>query len=116
MRAFIPLALAVVGCGEEGTDSEDPRVDAILSLSPDTANGADIYANAGMCVTCHAADGTGVDPFPSLIEQLAMSDDEQAITAILDGVSGTAMPPYEATFSQQEIADVYGYVLDSFGP
>lgn len=102
MRYLPLILLGLVACGEKDGGDSDPgssRIDDILALTGDTANGQTLFeAN---CVSCHLADGSG-DIGPSL--QGALEDD--ALEYILNGEG--SMPSF-SSWSDQDIADVYAY-------
>ncbi len=81
------------------------RVDAILELTPDSANGAVIWA--ADCESCHGADGLGTELGPDLIGELHHGD-EQFLTWILDGKDGE-MPAFP-DYTDQEAADVLEHI------
>lgn len=87
----------------------------------DAAAGEAVFKT--FCVACHQADGTGkmgeVQMAANFVEdktRLAKSD-EQLLTSIRDGVTGTigAMPPWGASLSDQQRADALAYVRATFG-
>ncbi len=108
------LGLAACGGGTDDDDDDDSvgdaRVDAILALTPDAANGATLYADN--CALCHGDDGEG-GVGGQLAGQVSPDDESQIVLIILDG-AGT-MPSWEDYFSEQEVADVTAYLLDTFG-
>lgn len=124
MRSWWMLSLVVLmacggddgGDGTDGTDGTDggeetdvvDPVDAILALSTDTLAGETVYDDR--CALCHVdgSGGSGAD----LVTVLPMIDDREAVTAILDG-KGT-MPAYGDLLTDQEIADVYAYIVDAY--
>jgi len=73
------------------------------------------------CVACHQADGTGMNGmlagnFVADKDRLAKSD-EELIASIRDGVTGKigTMPPWGATLSEQDMANVLAYIRATFG-
>ncbi|MCO4771025.1 MAG: cytochrome c [Deltaproteobacteria bacterium] len=102
MRTTFLLLLALgllSGC------SFNERVDAILELTPDAANGAVIWG--ADCERCHGADGRGNDLGPNLISELHHGD-KQFLTWILDGL-GDEMPAFP-DYTDQEAADVLEHI------
>jgi len=85
--------------------SFNERVDGILELTADTANGQMVYDLE--CARCHAADGRGNDLGPNLISELHHGD-KQFLTWILDGL-GDEMPAFP-DLTDQEAADLMGYL------
>ena len=109
---------ADVPTGETGTPPIDTttstgaeRVATILTLTPDTTAGSGTYT--AVCAGCHKADGTGIPPYPALIDRIPTLTHDQVVTTILDGKGD--MDSYKF-MKNQEIADVAGYVIASFGP
>lgn len=102
--ALLPLLL-FVGCS--GYESATPELD----LSGGNAtNGQSVYNNAGSpgnkCSDCHAADGTGVWPYPDIRSFTA----QEIATAVRVGPS--SMPAYSASeISNSELTDLIAYIL-----
>jgi nitrite reductase (NO-forming) len=81
----------------------------------------------GLCFACHQPDGKGLpNVFPPLAgSDFLQADRERAIRIVLKGLSGpivvngktinSLMPPQEAVLTDNQIADVLTYVLNSFG-
>jgi mono/diheme cytochrome c family protein len=113
------LALVGAGCGSTeitatpetviGTLPEDTGA-AIEVPAGDAAAGAAVFESGG-CGGCHtlAAAGTNGTVGPNLDE--TKPDAEAAYTQILNG--GGGMPPYKDQLSEQQIADVTAYVVES---
>lgn len=81
-------------------------MDAILALTPDMENGASVYGLN--CATCHGTDGAGVEALGgSDIRQ--ETDQGLIIEVVLDG-NDLGMTPFRDILSDQEIADVSGFV------
>ncbi len=97
--AFLGALLLLSGC------SFNERVDAILELTPDAANGQTLWA--ADCARCHGADGRGTDLGVNVVAELHHGD-KQFLTWILDGI-GDEMPSY-AHFTDQEAADVLEHI------
>src|SRR5690606_3824618 len=77
-----------------------------------------------LCIACHMADGTGVaGVFPPLAQSDYLKNTEAAIHAVKYGLQGeitvngqtynNVMTPLG--LSDQEVADVLNYVLNSWG-
>jgi mono/diheme cytochrome c family protein len=91
--------------------------------------GQQIYLREGHCVTCHQADGKGLDPaFPPLTGNPWVSDDkERLIKLTLYGLMGplevngkkydgqVPMTPFGGLLNDEEVAAVLTYVRNSFG-
>lgn len=103
--------------GETDSPTELTRAETIMGLTADTTSGQALYADT--CALCHGADGTG-GIGTDLVSALAMSSDDQRkemwIQIVIDGIDGTTMGAYGEDYSDQELADLIGYVFDSFGP
>ena len=80
------------------------------------------------CITCHQADGLGVQRMnPPLVKtKWVLGDKKKLATLVLKGLKGgeiiidgddfhNPMPPQEAVLSDLQIADVLTYVRNSFG-
>ena len=123
--ALSALALvAVAGCGGEEVGAEPETVIGTLptqaegcpedvpacELEGDAANGESVYASAG-CGGCHtlAAAGSTGTVGPNLDD--AKPSYELAATRITKGLGG--MPPFAGQLSDQEIADVSQYIVES---
>jgi cytochrome c oxidase cbb3-type subunit II len=91
----------------------------------DAAKGAALYT--ANCSACHQATGEGLpEAFPSLKDDAVVNKDDPTkhIDVVLNGlhdarvsgvVYGSAMPPFAATLSDTEIADLIDYERSSWG-
>jgi nitrite reductase (NO-forming) len=80
-----------------------------------------------LCFACHLADGNGLPAvFPPLAgSDYLKADKDRAIRIVTKGLTGpvtvngktfnNVMPPQETALSQDQIADVLTYVMNSFG-
>ena len=71
-----------------------------------------------ICSACHKANGTGIPPmFPALKgSSVAVGKPiSRHISMILNGVPGTAMQPYQAQLSDEEIAAIVTYERNAWG-
>ena len=93
---FLVLTLSLAGCA-----TGDSRVDTILGLGGDAANGGTVYA--ANCAGCHGADATGGSG-PNIAGDTEV--DEMA-SVILNGEE--EMPAFD-TLTDQEIADIIAWV------
>ncbi|MEZ4239943.1 MAG: cytochrome c [Myxococcota bacterium] len=91
------------------TSTGDARIPTILGLTADPTAGGETYAQ--ICAACHGLDGTGTVSGPDLTRELQHLDDEQVIGIVLNGKGN--MDAYDSLTNQQ-IADVVGYVGESF--
>ena len=76
--------------------------------------GAAIYA--GICAGCHMPDGrgaVGAGAYPTLAQDARLRAAGYPIAVVLHGEK--AMPGFARTLSDQQIADVVGYVRTHFG-
>jgi cytochrome c oxidase cbb3-type subunit II len=106
---------------ETPTANRDPKEPG----GPDTAKGASLYT--ANCSACHQAGGGGLPGvFPSLKDDAVVNKDDATkhIDVVLNGlrdarVSGTvyssAMPPFAATLSDTDIADLIDYERGAWG-
>jgi cytochrome c oxidase cbb3-type subunit 2 len=91
----------------------------------DAAKGAALYT--ANCSACHQASGEGLPgAFPSLKDDAAVNKDDATkhIDVVLNGLHGdrvsgvvysSVMPPFAATLSDAEIADLIDYERSSWG-
>ncbi len=101
-----PTPETIVGTLPEATTSEQPT----STVEGDAANGAKIYASAG-CGGCHTlqAAGSSGSVGPNLDD--AKPDFALVVDRVTNGQG--AMPSFSDSLSEQEIADVAQYVVDS---
>ena len=122
LLALLALSAGLAGCG--GGEEVSPTPETIVGTLPaattseepsstvegDAANGAQIFASAG-CGGCHTMEEAGSSGTvgPNLDE----SQPDQALT--IDRVTNGqgAMPAFSDSLSEQEIADVATYVVES---
>lgn len=119
------VALALAGCGSEGTTKalpeevqgtlpkakQEPAAPA-AKLTGDPAAGEKVWASAG-CASCHtlkAAGSTGTIG-PNLDQ--AQPDFKLATTRVTFGKG--VMPSFKGQLTDQQIADVAAYVVKSTG-
>ncbi len=91
--------------------------------------GQEIFFREGLCVTCHQADGKGLDPaFPPITGSPWVTEDlDRLIKIALYGLMGpievegkkydglVPMTPFGGMLKDSEIADVLTFVRNSFG-
>jgi mono/diheme cytochrome c family protein len=101
-----PTPETIVGTLPEETTEEEPA----STVEGDAAAGEDIYAANG-CGSCHTLEAAGSSGSigPNLDE--SQPDFENAVDRVTNGAG--AMPAFEGQLSEQEIADVAAYVVDS---
>jgi mono/diheme cytochrome c family protein len=117
--------LVLAGCGSQGVASPTPQtvvgstptapklpIVPAFHLTGDPDKGSSVYSSAG-CGSCHtlaAAHSTGtVGP-----DLDSLKPDYRTVTAQVTN-GGGQMPPFKATLSTQQIADVSAYVVKSTG-
>lgn len=131
--ATLTSATFLISCGSD-EKNENPTTEAapksMLEKSSATsgldakiASGKEVYEK--VCQACHQADGKGLSAtFPPIAGSDYLDADlPRAIGGVVNGLSGEivvngekynqVMPP--ATLSDDEIANVFTYVLNSFG-
>lgn len=125
LLALLALAVGVAGCG--GGEETTPTPETIIGTLPeettgettegpastlegDASNGEEIFTSAG-CAGCHEleAAGSSGSAGPNLDD--SQPDFELVVDRVTNG-SG-AMPSFEGQLSEQEIADVAAYVVES---
>lgn len=135
---FLSLGIFLIACGgetktpenatEETTNaSEEATAVADFDLQASIKAGEALYSGKGLCVTCHQANGLGIEKtFPPLAgADYLLADKERAIkTAIygskqpitVNGIEypGGVMTP-ASSLSDEEIRDVVNYILNSWG-
>jgi mono/diheme cytochrome c family protein/glucose/arabinose dehydrogenase len=94
------------------------------------ASGRAIYSRDGYCVTCHQADGTGLESagFPPLAKsEWVTGSPERLIKLVMHGLYGpievngkkypgnVPMTPYGQLLTDEEMVDVLNYIRSSFG-
>ena len=119
-------AVALAGCGAEGTASPTPDtvigtgaistptfpVTPAFKLKGDSTKGKAVFASAG-CGNCHtlaAAKASGTIG-PNLD---SLEPDYRAVTAQVTN-GGAQMPAFKSQLNAQQIADVAAYVVTSTG-
>jgi mono/diheme cytochrome c family protein len=102
-----PLPETVEGTLPEETTDTDTQTS---SLEGDPENGAKVYASAG-CGGCHTMEAAGSSGTvgPNLDE--TKPDHELVVDRVANGQG--AMPSFKDQLSEQEIADVAAYVVES---
>lgn len=118
--ALLAAALLAVACGGQGTVA--PAPETVVGTLPeatgeevevpegDAAAGAEVWNSAG-CGSCHTLEAAGSSGTvgPNLDE--AQPSPEKTFVQVRDG--GAAMPPFGDQLTEQQIADVTAYVVES---
>ncbi len=110
------LALVLAACGGGGTSTtEAPSGTTATTAAPSGNAGGDVTAGKTVydqnCVSCHGADlSGGVGKALNAGSQAAGKSDDQLLKIITDGVSGTAMPGWGNSLSEDQIKDVLAYI------
>ena len=95
----LSLLLGLTACA-----TGDARVDTILALSGDAANGGAVFADN--CASCHGADGNG-----GTEEGVVGEDDEaEVVETVLNGKE--TMPSFADALSDQDIADLLAWLAE----
>ena len=107
-----------------GSNVSPPSTTA--SVSPAAKAGQKVYSQN--CASCHGAGGAGTPPaFPPLAgNPFVTGDAKQVILTVLNGkttpiqVNGQSysgmMPPWKATLSTKDVANVVTYIRSALGP
>ena len=109
------LALAVAGCGGDDDDGDTAAATgggdtAAATDGGGAADGEAVFASAG-CGGCHTLEAAGSSGTvgPNLDD--AQPSFELVVDRVTNGAG--AMPAFEGQLSEQEIADVAAYVVES---
>jgi cytochrome c oxidase cbb3-type subunit 2 len=120
-----PALPAAEGPGGEPPPIAPASANAAPAASYDAIKGAALYT--ANCSACHQASGEGLPgAFPSLKGNDVVNDDDATvhIQAVLRGVHdtkvggvlyGSAMPPFAATLSDTDVANIIDYERSSWG-
>ncbi len=115
----------VAMAGAAGAASTGPSGGASPAGGYDAAKGASLYT--ANCSACHQASGEGLPgAFPPLKGNDVVNDDDatQHILVVLQGlhgarvggvVYGAVMPPFAATLTDADVADIIDYERSSWG-
>lgn len=123
--AVLAATIALTGCGSQGVVSPTPEtvigtvpqaaqkpITPAFKLKGDATAGKSVFASAG-CGSCHtlkAAGATGTIG-PNLDQ---LQPDYRAVTAQVT-LGGAQMPAFKGQLTDQQIADVAAFVVDSTG-
>jgi mono/diheme cytochrome c family protein len=99
--ASIVVLAAIAGCPSANAE----RVAGVKALTPDVDNGKALHETH--CLTCHGADGRSGTSNKDTVDY-AVNNEGVFFDYVIDGDPG--MPGFGDTFSDQELADVWGYV------
>ena len=130
--AKIPIALLAISvmtaCGAQETDSalavHNAEVAGATSIADQVSAGKSVYETH--CIACHQASGTGLPgAFPPLAgADYLLEDPDRAAMIVLSGKSGpitvngtdyNAVMPNFSYLSDEEIANLLTYALNSWG-
>jgi mono/diheme cytochrome c family protein len=123
LLALLALTLGLAGCGggeeaaplpetvegtlpEAATTSDEPS----STVEGDASNGAQIFASAG-CGGCHTMEAAGSSGTVGPNLDQSQPDLELVVDRVTNGQG--AMPSFGDSLSEQEIADVATYVVES---
>lgn len=106
-------ALLLPACDDDGGGSGNARVDDILALEGDAAAGQQTFVSVCGVPTCHGADGNtpGTPETATLSSQVPGMSEAEIATVMVEG-KGTM--PSQGHLTDQQLADVLAYVLDTF--
>jgi len=110
------LALVLAACGGGGSTTTAAPSGATVTTasgsggtSGDVALGKQVYEQN--CVSCHSADLSGGIGKPLNAGSPAAGDsDKELLEVITNGVSGTSMPAWGNSLSEDEIKAVLAYI------
>ncbi len=132
-KAVVKTAADRIGGVAEAENPEFPQLPAPAYLDSSGRDqfraGQQIYQREGHCITCHQANGQGLDPaFPSIANSPWVNGDtERLIKLTLYGLMGpleingkkydgqVPMTPFGGMLDDEEVAAVLTYVRNSFG-
>ena len=121
--------LCVLAWFNGAADAQQKPVSQAKPTAPTTVSAATLAAGKTVytqnCLTCHQADGGGVDGMnpPLTKTDYVLGDKTRLVKVILNGLQGEdiegepyhgVMPSFDV-LSDQQIADVLTYVRNSFG-
>ena len=117
-------AFAAPAAAQKRPSAKAPAKKAAVGVpAPLLAQGKSVYAQN--CLTCHMADGLGVDGMnpPLAKTDYVLGDKTRLTNVLLNGLQGVdiggeqyhGVMPAQATLSDAQIAAVLTYVRNSFG-
>ena len=113
----VPSILSLAALAAQGAETAEESA----------AKGAKVYARAGLCGTCHQANGAGIPgAFPPLAGSEWVKGDVSALIRMIEqGIEGeitvsgktynAVMPAQGGQLSDKEIADVLTYIRSAWG-
>ncbi len=101
--SIVGMTVLLAACGQH------ERTSGVLELVGDPMGGRGVYETN--CAECHGVDGEGVTG-PDLTSHLSHHGDANVVDIVLGG-SGN-MPSFEATLSDQDVADVLSMLRAEF--
>ncbi len=108
VASSLSLSLLVVACSGTstgtGTDGGAARAPTIAKLTPNTAAGKTLYTDK--CSICHGNDGKSGSAARNVAE-IAANSQTRSIEQV---ISGSSEMPSFANMTDQQIADVLGYL------
>ena len=122
----LTMGAQIAGAGNENNEAADSK----SSQSPAFSKGKKLYNTPGSCVTCHQANGQGLETanFPPLAKSEWVTGSEEIVTRIvLHGVQGPLkvgdkeygvvpmVPTIWKSWSDEDIASVISYVRNEWG-
>ena len=126
MKQTLLILAVLAGCSPVALAQKKPAVQAASATSAPAAavlKGKSIYTQ--YCLTCHQADGGGVDGLnpPLSKTDYVLGDKTRLVKVLLNGLKGVDINgedyhnimPSQDYLNDQQMADVLTYVRNSFG-
>ncbi len=128
LTVFMAVSIFVLsGCSSQSLDAPAPISQPLPTVPFEFAgktipSNVDITAGANLfkadCVTCHGENGHGdgpaseaLDPPPAnLVDLCEISANDFLFWKVSTGVTGTAMPAWKGTFTDQQIWQVIAFI------
>lgn len=96
--------------------TNSPNEEMNMPLGDDVEAGKALFT-AKACFACHGMNGEGNALGPNMTDNFTKQgcSEEDMIRVITKGVAGTAMVPYEAQMTPEEIKQVTAYIISLKG-
>ena len=107
------LTFVSVAC-DSGEEPANPRVDAVTKLTGDVTAGQMVFSQLCGTAACHGPDGNtpGTPQTVKFSDRIPEMDDRGIADTVL---SGLRTMPAQSQLTDQQVADVVAYVLETFG-
>ncbi|MFO0595143.1 MAG: cytochrome c [Myxococcaceae bacterium] len=106
LLAALTATFSLTACGPM------TREDRVAAMTGSVTAGQTLYM--AQCASCHGTDGKGTASGVTLVDPAKTKMATALITVIINGKKGTDMAAYGA-FTDQQIADLYAYIKQTFG-